>query len=141
MASFAAAARLHAYAMAGVSPVPPNAVPLSPTVTLVHLLTPTTVAFAWRGGAGGANYSILASSGGGNGPFDTTLCKLCATDNTTPLTVTLPAAGAWWLLVVPYNVDGVAGPPSPVVQVSSGGTGQRVGVLRASAAVAGDNRQ
>ena len=92
--------RAHAYDMRSM-PVPPHSIPPAPTNTQI-----ANGRLYWQGSAGAVNYSIQRSTeDGGNW---TTVCDRCVTDQSNGWAVA-PNAG---YRVIPYNLDGVAGPAS-----------------------------
>jgi hypothetical protein len=103
--------RAHAYAMSGLE-VPPHQPVGAPTITLV---TPHRQ-IGWHGVAGGDDYSVEESTISANGPW-TTICSLCATDNSTPWQDPNPLEGASiWYRVQADNLDGKLGPWSAAYQ-------------------------
>jgi hypothetical protein len=102
MAARAQAIRVHDYAMAGRR-VPSHAVPPRPAITSV-----AGGRVYWQGSAGAANYSIQTGRTR-SGPWRT-VCSRCVNDSSNGYALRAPAAG--WYRVIPYNLDGRAGPPS-----------------------------
>ncbi len=102
---------IHAYQMRGiVEPLLPA--PGSPLITNISGNN-----IAWRGTAVAAVYTLERSSISPNGPW-TVICKQCATDNSTPWSdPSMPLTGTIWYRVKGYNLEGIAGPYSPVYQV------------------------
>ena len=107
MAARAQIIRRHDYAMRGLR-VPRHALPPAPTIT-----SATGGRIYWRGSAGAARYSIERARAA-RGPW-TTPCRRCVTD----LADGWQAPGPGWYRVVPYNLDGRAGPPSAPVRPAS----------------------
>jgi hypothetical protein len=114
MAVRAQVMRRHNYAMSGER-VPAHAIPPAPTVTSV-VYGPTTfdrrvgTKIYWQGSAGARNYSVQRAAGP-RGPWRT-LCRRCATDvDDGYVDLGSGASGAWYR-VIPYNLDGKAGPAS-----------------------------
>jgi mannan endo-1,4-beta-mannosidase len=101
MRARAQAIRRHDYAMAGMAS-PPHAVPPAPAITDV-----LGGRILWRGSAGALDYSIERAARA-RGPW-AVVCRRCVTDASSGYAVTGAAA---WYRVVPYNLDGKAGPPS-----------------------------
>jgi hypothetical protein len=91
--------------MRGVK-LPRHAVPPAPTITSTAA-GPAGIRVYWRGSAGAARYSVQMSESA-QGPW-TTPCRRCATDVDDGWLAPAPA----WFRVVPFNLDGRAGPPSP----------------------------
>jgi hypothetical protein len=104
MAARAQVIRSHNYAMAGVR-VPRHAIPPAPAITSV-----TGGRLYWRGSAGAKNYSVQRASAL-NGPW-TTLCRRCVTDSSDGWSDPSARPVRGWYRVVPYNLDGRAGPAS-----------------------------
>jgi mannan endo-1,4-beta-mannosidase len=105
MAARAQVIRAHNYAMAGRR-LPPHAVPPQPTITSV-----AGGRVYWQGSAGAKNYSIQRGASA-RGPWRT-VCARCITDRGNGF----KATGAGWYRVIPYNLDGRAGPPSKPARV------------------------
>jgi mannan endo-1,4-beta-mannosidase len=102
MAARAQVIRAYDYAMAGRR-VPPHAVPPRPAIT-----SAAGERVYWQGSAGAKNYSIQKGRTR-SGPW-LTVCSRCVTDSSNGYALRAPAAG--WYRVIPYNLDGRAGPPS-----------------------------
>jgi mannan endo-1,4-beta-mannosidase len=107
MAARAQIIRRHAYAMRGLK-VPKHAIPPAPAIT-----STAGGRIYWRGSAGAARYSIQQATGAA-GPW-TTPCRRCAGDGDDGWVA--PSAG--WFRVIPYNLDGRAGPASAPVRSPS----------------------
>jgi hypothetical protein len=81
-----------------------------------HMLPPAPVLSVsdgrvyWRGSAGAVNYSIQRGAGPG-GPW-ATVCNRCVTDSSDGWADPSAGPATAWYRVVPYNLDGKAGPPS-----------------------------
>lgn len=116
MASAASVFRQHAYAMAGQQP-PANSIPGAPLITALSPSVGTNT-IAWRGAAGGGNYSVEVSSNGAAGPY-VVVCNQCANDNDTPWHFNLPLAVGAFVRVRAANVQGQHGPYSPINITSS----------------------
>ncbi len=104
MAARAQAIRRHNYAMRGVR-LPPHAIPPAPKVSVAagaHLY--------WQGSAGAKTYSVQRAARA-HGPW-TTVCRRCVTDRSDGY---VAGEGAWYR-VIPYNLDGRAGPASRAVR-------------------------
>lgn len=102
MAQRAQILRTHAYQMSGFTTAPPHAIPPRPTITSID-----DGRVYWQGSAGAAVYSI-EHAGTEAGPW-TIVCDHCVTD----LSNGWPTTGqGGWYRVIPYNLDGVAGPAS-----------------------------
>jgi mannan endo-1,4-beta-mannosidase len=100
MAARAQIIRRHNYAMRGLA-APRHALPPAPAVTAA-----TGGRLYWRGSAGAASYSIQQAPSA-RGPW-TTRCRRCVTD----LSDGWPLPGPGWFRMIPYNLDGRAGPAS-----------------------------
>jgi hypothetical protein len=105
--------RTHAYHMAGQSNPPAHMLPGAPLITSVN-----GQQIYWRGTAATDTYSIERATAGSNGPWSV-VCNQCATDFTNPWTDSSQPSSNLWYRVRAYNLDNVAGPYSPVYQVSA----------------------
>ena len=110
MAARAQLIRRHDYAMRGMR-VPAHAIPPAPTVT-----SAVNGRVYWQGSAGAVDYTVQRAAGAA-GPW-TTVCKRCATDLSDGYTE-MPPSGSWYR-VIPYNIDGKAGPASAPMRGSTG---------------------
>lgn len=110
MAARAQIIRTHNYAMAGLRR-PRHAIPPAPSVTSVG-----GARVYWRGSAGARSYSIQRARAR-TGPW-TTLCRRCVTDLADGWADPTASAVRGWYRVVPYNLDGKAGPASNPVRAS-----------------------
>ena len=106
MAARAQVIRAHNEAMAGVR-VPPHAVPPRPTITSI-----ARGRVYWQGSAGARDYSVEWAARAG-GPWKSQ-CVRCITDASNGY----GARRRGWYRLVPYNLDGKAGPPSKPVRVA-----------------------
>jgi hypothetical protein len=100
MAARAQVIRAHNYAMARRRP-PRHAVPPRPTITSV-----AGRRVYWQGSVGAKDYSVQRAPNTA-GPWRT-VCARCVTDASNGFATTR----AGWFRVVPYSLDGRAGPPS-----------------------------
>jgi hypothetical protein len=110
MAARAQIIRSHDYAMAGIDVPPPHVIAPAPLVTSIVRDGTGGVHVFWRGSAGARRYSVqraLAAKGSWR-----TLCNRCATDAAGVFVDLKAPAGKRWYRVVPYNLDGKAGPAS-----------------------------
>ncbi len=96
--------RAHDYAIAGRR-VPPHARPPRAAITSI-----SSSRVYWQGSAGAADYSIQRGAAS-RGPWRT-VCSRCVTDSSNGYLDRRPAARERWYRVIPYNLDGNAGPPS-----------------------------
>jgi len=103
MAARAQVIRSHNYAMAGARP-PRHLMPRAPRITAV------SPRLYWRGSAGARNYSIQKSPGA-KGPW-ATICNHCVTDSSDGWADPSASPVRSWYRVVPYSLDGRAGPAS-----------------------------
>jgi hypothetical protein len=103
MAARAQVIRAHNYAMTGRR-VPAHALPTRPTITAV------TPRIYWQGSAGAKSYSVQRAPAPG-GPWQT-VCNRCVTDAGNGYRV----RDRGWYRVIPYNLDGKAGPTSRSVR-------------------------
>ncbi len=116
MAARAQIIRANNYALDGVR-LPRHATPPAPVMTsAVYTPSPAAVRVYWRGSAGAQNYTLQRASAAA-GPWKT-LCKRCATDLDDGFVDSSPGARRSWYRVVPYNLDGKAGPASKPVRAS-----------------------
>ena len=122
MAARAQAIRSHNYSMAGLR-VPRHSTPRAPTMTSA-VYGPTSftgrvgVKVYWQGSAGAENYSVQRA-GVASGPWKT-ICARCVTDLDDGYVDLGSAARGRWYRVVPFNLDGRAGPASRPMRSSSG---------------------
>jgi mannan endo-1,4-beta-mannosidase len=117
MAARAQTIRNHNYAMDGVRR-PRHAIPPAPRVTsAVYASSSSGVKVYWRGSAGARSYTIQRAAAA-TGPW-TTRCKRCATDLDDGYVDPSAPARTSWYRVVPYNLDGRAGPASKPVGASA----------------------
>ncbi len=114
MAARAQIIRSHNYAMDGVRR-PRHAIPPAPRVTSATSSSLAGVKVYWQGSAGARNYSVQRAPAS-RGPW-TTLCKRCATDLGDGY-LDPSSAKRRWYRVIPYNLDGRAGPASRPVRAS-----------------------
>lgn len=114
MKQAAASIRALDYRMSGRAE-PPVPAPGRPAVTSARRSSGQVV-LAWRGATTAGSYSVLRSTAGTGGPWQT-VCDRCATDNTTPWTDTSAPSGPVWYAVAPYTADGTAGPRSDPARV------------------------
>ena len=109
MAARAQIIRSHNYAMDGLRR-PRHAISPAPNVTsAAYSADAGGVRVYWQGSAGAPDYTVQRAPAAG-GPW-TTVCNRCATDAGDGFVDPKGSAGAWYR-VVPYNLDGRAGPPS-----------------------------
>ncbi|MGH3064727.1 MAG: hypothetical protein ACRDOF_00300, partial [Gaiellaceae bacterium] len=112
MAARAQLIRSHNYRMGGLR-VPAHAIPPPPGITSV-VFGPTSFTgrigarVYWQGSAGAKNYSVQRAAAAG-GPW-TTICARCVTDVDDGFADVSSGAQGSWYRVVPYNLDGRAGP-------------------------------
>lgn len=105
--------RAHNYAMRGV---PPPALPTTPAPTApAATVTPTGVHVYWQGSVGAATYSVERASAAG-GPWQA-VCARCVTDRSDGFADPSGSQGNWYR-VVPFNLAGKRGTPSPSVQAA-----------------------
>lgn len=112
--------RQHAYAMRNLSVPARWPAPAAPLITNVtRLAAGAAVELAWRGAALAVNYTVARSSTGPAGPW-TVVCQQCATDYDTPWQDRQqpPSSGKLYYRVQGFNLDGLAGPWSPVYSLS-----------------------
>jgi hypothetical protein len=121
MASRAQVIRTHNYRMAGLR-APAHAVPPAPTVTSV-VFGPTSFTgrvgarVYWQGSAGAKNYSVQRAARRA-GPWRN-VCERCVTDLDDGFVDRSSSARSSWYRVVPYNLDGKAGPASRPMRSST----------------------
>jgi len=96
--------------MSGQSTPPPSKTPVAPKITSL-----SNGKIAWRGASAASTYSVEKSSTT-SGPW-TTICDKCANDNQTPWSSSSITTGSYYQ-VRGWNLDGVAGPYSPVQQLA-----------------------
>jgi hypothetical protein len=114
MAARAQAIRRHNYVMAGIR-VPRHRLPPAPTITSVDY-GPTSfvgrvgVRVYWRGSAGAKDYTVQRAPSA-DGPW-TTICRRCVTDVDDGFVDLSAASKDSWYRLIPYNLDGKAGPGS-----------------------------
>jgi hypothetical protein len=89
--------------MAGLA-VPRHAIPPAPVVSF------SGGRVYWRGSAGARTYSIQRSSTS-RGPW-ATVCRRCVTDRSDGWADPSASPVNAWYRVIPYNLDGKAGPAS-----------------------------
>ncbi len=117
MAGRAQTIRSHNYAMDGALRRPRHAIPPAPTVTSAASSSGSGgVKVYWQGSAGAGNYTVQRAATA-RGPWRT-LCKRCATDLGDGFVDRVPGTKRAWYRVVPYNLDGKAGPASKPVRAS-----------------------
>jgi len=102
MAARAQIIRSHNYARRGLR-APPHAIPPAPKVTTV-----IGGRVYWQGSAGAVDYSLQRATSA-TGPW-VTICRRCVTDLSDGYLDRTPGEG--WYRVIPYNIDGKAGPAS-----------------------------
>ena len=118
MAARAQIIRSHNYAMDGV-PRPAHAIPPAPAVTSAAYSSSTAgVRVHWRGSAGARNYTVQRAPAA-SGPW-ATVCNRCATDLDDGFVDGRPGSKGSSYRVVPYNLDGRAGPASKPLRASAG---------------------
>jgi hypothetical protein len=118
MAARAQIIRSHNYAMDGM-PRPAHAIPPAPAVTSAAYSSSTVgVRVYWRGSAGARNYTVQRAPAA-SGPW-ATVCNRCATDLDDGFVDGRPGSKGSWYRVVPYNLDGRAGPASKPLRASAG---------------------
>jgi hypothetical protein len=105
--------RAHNFAMRGahVPPLPLPPAPTAPSATVEG----AGVRLYWQGSVGAANYSIERSARP-SGPWQT-ICTRCVTDLDDGFVDRGHVPGAWYR-VVPFDLAGRRGAPSPAVQAS-----------------------
>jgi mannan endo-1,4-beta-mannosidase len=114
MEARAQAIRRHNHAMAGRR-VPRHRIPPRPTITSVTF-GPTSfvgrvgIRVYWQGSAGARDYSVQRAPAAA-GPW-TAVCRRCVNDLDDGFVDLTPAARRSWYRVVPFNLDGRAGPAS-----------------------------
>jgi mannan endo-1,4-beta-mannosidase len=117
MAARAQIIRNHNYAMAGARR-PRHALPPAPWMTYAaYSESLAGVKVYWRGSAGARNYSIERAAGA-RGSW-TLICRRCVTDLADGFVDRSPRSRTSWYRVIPYNLDGRAGPPSSPVRASA----------------------
>ena len=109
MAARAQIIRAHDYAMDGVR-LPKHAIPPVPVVSIGN------GRIYWRGSAGARAYSVQRATAR-SGPW-TTVCRRCVTDLDDGWADPTASPIRGWYRVIPYNLDGRAGPASKPTRAS-----------------------